>query len=70
MKSTEAEIDKMNVIENLKFAIIEKFSYGQPTLDEIQNIIPEQCGLKVDFFHNIHVLIRCAIMEDFINFMS
>lgn len=64
----------MNVIENLQYAVIGKFSYGWPKLEELRKIIPAQRGVKgeckVGFFRNRHVLIRFSSMEDFINLMS
>ncbi|KAK4737031.1 hypothetical protein R3W88_000728 [Solanum pinnatisectum] len=51
----------MNTIENLQYAVVGKFSYGWPELDELRVQIPKQCNVKGD----------CQIeQEDFINMMS
>lgn len=38
----------MNIIEELQFAIIGKFSYGWPDIAELREQIPKQCGIKGD----------------------
>ncbi|WMV46719.1 hypothetical protein MTR67_040104 [Solanum verrucosum] len=45
----EAEVTRMNIIENLQYAVVGKFSYGWPNMDELRNLIPQQCGTKEDF---------------------
>ncbi|KAH0725267.1 hypothetical protein KY284_001132 [Solanum tuberosum] len=39
---TEEEVTRMNIMENLQYAVIGKFSYGWPELDELRRIIPKQ----------------------------
>ncbi|MCE0480796.1 hypothetical protein HAX54_037905 [Datura stramonium] len=38
IKWTKAEIDRMNIIEKLKMAMVGKFSHGWPPLEELRNI--------------------------------
>ncbi|KAH0746831.1 hypothetical protein KY285_008488 [Solanum tuberosum] len=45
---TEEEVDRMNTIENLQYAVIGKFSYGWPDLEELRIQIPKQCNVKGD----------------------
>lgn len=33
---TEEEVDRMNTIENLQYAVVEKFSYGWPEIEELR----------------------------------
>ncbi|KAG5570769.1 hypothetical protein H5410_060535 [Solanum commersonii] len=39
---TEAEVDTMNKIENLQYAVIRKFTYDLADLEELRMIIPKQ----------------------------
>lgn len=61
IKWTEAEVTRMNIIEGLQYAIIGKFSYGWPELQELRKLIPNQYGIKcecnVGFLRDRHVLI-------------
>lgn len=36
---TEEEVHRMNYIENLQYAVVGKFSYGWPDLEELRTII-------------------------------
>lgn len=38
---TEDEIQSMNIAENLQYALIGKFTYGWPGLDELRKILPK-----------------------------
>lgn len=71
---TEEEVKRTNTIENLQCAVIGKFSYGWPKLEELRVIIPKQCNIKRDYkiglLKNRHVLIRLDQQEDIINLMS
>ncbi|WMV28843.1 hypothetical protein MTR67_022228 [Solanum verrucosum] len=64
----------MNVTENLQFAVIGKFSYGWPELDDLRVQIPKQLHIKgectIGFLRNRHILIRLNRMDDFVNIMS
>ncbi|KAG5611139.1 hypothetical protein H5410_022420 [Solanum commersonii] len=63
-----------NTIENLQYAVVGKFSYGWPDLDDLRNQIPKQCIVKGDckigLLRNRHIHIRFNLEEDFINMMS
>ncbi|KAM3221779.1 hypothetical protein P3L10_021049 [Capsicum annuum] len=65
---TEEEVDRMNVLENLQYAVIGKFSYGWPVIDDLRMQIPKQLNVKgrcnIGFLRNRHILIR---FEDFVN---
>uniref|UniRef100_M1DRG6 DUF4283 domain-containing protein n=1 Tax=Solanum tuberosum TaxID=4113 RepID=M1DRG6_SOLTU len=64
----EEEVDNMVIQEDLEFAVIEKFSYGWPELEEIRKIMPLQYKIKAEckigFLRDRHVLIRLTTMED------
>lgn len=72
MKFTEAEVDRMNVIEGLQYAVVCKFSYGWPELQELRRIIPAQCGIKgecnIGLLRDRHILIRRTLWKDFLDF--
>lgn len=42
----QAEVDQMIINENLEYAIIDKFSYGWPEIQELRRLISKQCELK------------------------
>ncbi|KAG5602026.1 hypothetical protein H5410_033396 [Solanum commersonii] len=71
---TEKEVDRMNIIENLQYAVVGKFSYGWPDLDELRIQISKQCNVKgdckIELLRKRHILIRFTRDEDFINMMS
>lgn len=46
MKLTESEMEHMNIIEGLHYAVVCKFSYRWPELNELRRIIPGQCEIK------------------------
>lgn len=64
----------MTVNENLEFAIIEKFSYGWPDLQELRRLIPKQCEMKgeckIGILCNRQILIRASLMEDYVHLLS
>lgn len=70
----EEEIHQMNVIEKLQFAVIGKFSYGWPKLDELRVRIPRQCNIKRDcktaLLRSKHILMRFDRSEDYVNIRS
>ncbi|WMV53891.1 hypothetical protein MTR67_047276 [Solanum verrucosum] len=74
IKWTESEVERMNIKQNLEFAIIGKFSHGWPDLEFLRKAIPSQCGIKgecmIGLLRNRHVLIRLSYMEDYINIIS
>jgi len=71
---TEEEVDRMNILEDLQYAVIGKFSYGWPELEELRTILPHQCNIKgeckIGLLRNRHILIRLDQKADFINLMS
>ncbi|XP_060183215.1 uncharacterized protein LOC132613185 [Lycium barbarum] len=71
---TEVEVDRMNIIEKLQYAVIGKFSYGWLELEELRNRIPLQCGIKGDcrigLFRNRHILMRFERFKDYLQIMA
>ncbi|XP_019241772.1 PREDICTED: uncharacterized protein LOC109221779 [Nicotiana attenuata] len=71
---TEAEVERMNQIEGLQYAVVCKFSYGWPDLNEIRRIVPIQCGIKgeckIGYLRDRHILIRLTLWQDFVDFSS
>uniref|UniRef100_M1BDR9 Uncharacterized protein n=1 Tax=Solanum tuberosum TaxID=4113 RepID=M1BDR9_SOLTU len=49
IKWTEEEIERMNQIEDLQFAVIGKFTYEWSDLEELRRIIPQQCEIRGGF---------------------
>lgn len=68
IRSMEAEAKRMNRLEDLQYAVVDKFSYGWPKL-ELRRNIPTQCGIKGDvrivLLRHKYVLIRCELVEDY-----
>lgn len=64
----------MNSVENLDFSVVGKFSYGCLEIQELRKLIPTQCGVKgevqIDLLCFRHALIRCTLLEDYVNSMS
>ncbi|KAG5595917.1 hypothetical protein H5410_037149 [Solanum commersonii] len=58
---TEKEVETMNMMENLKYAVV-------------GGLFPQQCAIKrgcqIRLFRNKHILIRLTQREDFINLIS
>lgn len=71
---TEEEVDRINVTEELQYAIIGKFSYGWTELEDLGIQIPKQLKVKGDcrigFLRNHHILMRFNLIEDFVNVVS
>ncbi|KAG5595667.1 hypothetical protein H5410_036899, partial [Solanum commersonii] len=71
---TEDEVRQMNTIENLQYAVIGKFSYAWPEMDDLRIQIPKQCdvkgGCKIGLLRNRHTLMRFELFENFVNMMS
>ncbi|KAH0653161.1 hypothetical protein KY290_031448 [Solanum tuberosum] len=70
------EQEEVNQIinENLEYAVIGKFSYGWPDIQDLCKLIPKQCELKGDYNNDIlsnrHILIRTTLLEDYIHLLS
>ncbi|KAH0639363.1 hypothetical protein KY285_035949 [Solanum tuberosum] len=70
----EEEVEQMIVNENLEYAVIGKFSYGWPEIQDLRKLITKQCELKGDcnigLLSNRHVLIRATLLEDYVHLLS
>ncbi|KAH0658017.1 hypothetical protein KY289_026765 [Solanum tuberosum] len=70
----QEEVNQMIVNENLEYAVIGKFSYGWPDIQDLRKLIPKQCELKGDcnigLLSNRHVLIRATLLEDYVHLLS
>ncbi|KAH0714915.1 hypothetical protein KY284_007820 [Solanum tuberosum] len=70
----EEEVNNMILQENLQYAIVGKFSYGWPELDEIRKIVPLQYDIKakcnISFLRDRHILIRLTSMDKYVYVMS
>ncbi|KAH0649909.1 hypothetical protein KY284_029821 [Solanum tuberosum] len=68
------EIDQMIVNENLEYAVVGKFSYGWPEIQELRKLIPKQCELKgeckIGLLSKMHILIRATLLEDYVHLLS
>lgn len=63
----EEEVEHMIVKENLEYAVIGKFSYGWPEIQDMRKLIPKQCELKgecnIALLSNRYILIRASCLE-------
>ncbi|KAF3628036.1 hypothetical protein FXO38_03314 [Capsicum annuum] len=70
----EEEINQMIIKEDLQYAVIGKFSYGRPDIQDLRRLIPKQCGLKgeinIGLLSNRYILIRASKLEDYVNLLS
>ncbi|KAG5600400.1 hypothetical protein H5410_031770 [Solanum commersonii] len=70
---TAKEIQRMNIIENLQYAVVGKFSYGAPEINEIRKLIPKQCGIirgcQIGYLRNRHILMRFDCIENYIRIL-
>ncbi|KAH0669305.1 hypothetical protein KY285_023463 [Solanum tuberosum] len=68
------EVSQMIVNENLEYAVIGKFSYGWPDIQDLRKLIAKQCELKgecnIGLLSNRHVLIRATLLEDYVHLLS
>ncbi|KAM3303333.1 hypothetical protein P3S67_014363 [Capsicum chacoense] len=64
----------MIIQEDLNYAVIGKFSYEWPEMEEIRKIVPLQCEIKADgkigFLRDRHSLIRLTNLEDYVQVTS
>ncbi|KAK4346141.1 hypothetical protein RND71_036317 [Anisodus tanguticus] len=74
IRFTNQEVASMVEQQDLKYAVVGKFSHGLPSIAFLRTAIPKQCSLKAEvnigLLHNRHVLIRCSIEEDYVTLMS
>uniref|UniRef100_A0A0V0ITN9 Putative ovule protein n=1 Tax=Solanum chacoense TaxID=4108 RepID=A0A0V0ITN9_SOLCH len=70
----EEEVAQMIINEDLQFAVIGKFSYGWPEIQDLRLLIPKQCDLKVDvnigLLSSRYVLIKTTLLEDYVTLLS
>lgn len=64
----------MIVNEDLQYAVIGKFSYGWPDIQDLRRLIPKQCELKeevnIGSLSKRHILIRVTKIEDYAHLLS
>ncbi|KAH0707208.1 hypothetical protein KY285_011769 [Solanum tuberosum] len=69
-----SKVKSLIIQENLQYAIIGKFSYGKPDVQELRKTITGQCGIKSDCMIGVldtrHVLIKLTTMEDYVHLLS
>ncbi|KAK4367311.1 hypothetical protein RND71_015191 [Anisodus tanguticus] len=74
IRFNKEEIELMINQQDLRFAVVGKFSYGWPEISCLRTSIPKQCELKgevrIGLLCNRHVLIRCSLFEDYLTLMS
>ncbi|OIT22801.1 hypothetical protein A4A49_31374 [Nicotiana attenuata] len=60
--------------QGLQLAVLGKFSYGKPVIQELRKAIPIQCELKgpcsIGLIKDCDVLIKLSLMEDYIHLLS
>lgn len=70
----EEEVEQMIINEDLQYAVIGKFSYGWPEIQDLRRLIPKQCELKGDvnigLLSNRYILIRTTLLEDYVTLLS
>ncbi|KAG5581764.1 hypothetical protein H5410_052391 [Solanum commersonii] len=68
------EVEQMIINEDLQFAVIGKFSYEWPDIQDLRRLIPKQCELKgnvnIGLLSNTYVLIRTTLLEDYVTLLS
>ncbi|KAK4343228.1 hypothetical protein RND71_036322 [Anisodus tanguticus] len=74
IRFNKEEIELMVNQQDLRFAVVGKFSFGWPEISSLRTSIPKQCELKgevrIGLLCNRHVLIRCSLFEDYLTLMS
>ncbi|KAF3655827.1 hypothetical protein FXO38_14505 [Capsicum annuum] len=69
-----SEVKNLIIQENLQYAIIGKFSYGKPDVNELRKVIPKQYVIKGECLIGVldtrHILIRLNQLEDYIQMLS
>lgn len=60
----------MIINEDLQYAVIGKFSYGWPDIQELRKLIPKQCCLKgevnIELLSSRYVLIKASLLCELI----
>ncbi|XP_070007488.1 uncharacterized protein [Nicotiana sylvestris] len=71
---TIEEVNTFTIEEGLHQAVILKFSYGKPDIQEMRQIIPKQFDVKgycnVGQLEFRHILVRFDLFDDFVQFLS
>ncbi|XP_059315752.1 uncharacterized protein LOC132066461 [Lycium ferocissimum] len=71
---TEEEVSRMNLIEELNYAVVGKFSHGWLDLEELRMVMAKQYGIKGDcrigLLRHRHILMCFELLEDFITMTS
>ncbi|XP_070028939.1 uncharacterized protein [Nicotiana sylvestris] len=74
LEFTIEEVNAFTIEEGLHQAVILKFSYGKPNLQELRQLIPKQFDVKsycnVGQLEYRHVLVRFDLFEDFVQVLS
>lgn len=64
----------MNVIKELQYAIIEKFSYRWPELEDLRVNLSSQLKVKgdckIEYLRIHHILMRFELAKDFVNILA
>ncbi|KAH0717073.1 hypothetical protein KY285_013104 [Solanum tuberosum] len=70
----EEEVNQMIINEDLQYAVVAKFSYGWPDIQDLRRLIPKQCELKgevnIGLLSNRYILIRATRLDDYVNLLS
>lgn len=73
MRGKKTEVKQLIVQQGLHLAVLGKFSYGKPMIQELRKVIPIQCELKGPFAIGLivdtYVLIKLLLMEDYIHLL-
>ncbi|KAH0696036.1 hypothetical protein KY289_013518 [Solanum tuberosum] len=68
------EIAHMIVEEDLQYAVIGKFTYGWPEMQDLRTLIPKQSELKgkvnIGLLCNRYVLIKASNLKDYVTLLS
>lgn len=67
-------MQQMIINKDLHYAVIGKFSYGWPEIQDLRRLIPKQCELKgevnIGLLSNRHILIQASRLEDYVHLLS
>uniref|UniRef100_M1DWF8 DUF4283 domain-containing protein n=1 Tax=Solanum tuberosum TaxID=4113 RepID=M1DWF8_SOLTU len=70
----EEEVEQMIINEKLQYAVVGKFSYGWPDIQDLRRLIAKQCELKgevnIGLLSNKYILIRASLLEDYVTLLS
>ncbi|WMV32988.1 hypothetical protein MTR67_026373, partial [Solanum verrucosum] len=70
----EEEVDQMIIKEDLQFAVIGKFLYSWPDIQDLRRLIPKQYEMKgevnIGLLSNRYILIQASRLEDYVSLLS